>query len=617
MSDVTEPPGKATGKAGNFSWAVALQVFAVLWACICVWQDVDNLARNAHVELNIGTIGAGHDGGSKQPGYVGVTRVMPGDPADKAGIVVGDQIHYDDPEDWTRRPIVGDRMGVDVDHLGQHRHVVLTAVPKDKPGPLTWSILTEDQGNAAATLIMALFGGFIALRSRGKLTTILLALGLTTYGLATFSPEQSFSNRAIYIPALMAGLVNFASIPFLFHAFALNFYKDTIAKPRRWEYGLLMAYGVVQALLAAAFAWNELTAWPAPLVGDPLDTLTYVSMFGFVAAFAYLFLGWQQSRQDVQQRYAILLLASSAIILAQIMSLLSNDGLFGAALQVNIAEAILAGLVAPPLFAYAIFRHKVLDLGFALNRTVVYTIISFVILLLFGLAEWGIEKVMPRDWREQVEANAFVSAAIALCIFLVFHRIRDFVEHHVEKLFFRKWHHKEAELKRFVREASFIFKRDPIITAYVAAVRTFCDGAEAALYIADEEGVYRRVEGHLIGQPDTLDADDPFLVTLRADRAVFEPGAPATAIALVLPMIHRTEVIGATLVGRKPNGFSYRPDEKEVLAWAAHQIGLDLHALEVERLLQANSAFAAANAVLTAKYSDLRDMTEGLLKEKA
>ncbi len=616
MNDSVVTTGIEHGGSRRFSWITALQVFAVLWACICVWQDIDNLARNAHLELDLGTTGMARNlTPSGTPGYLSIMAVTPGGPTDKAGIVAGDGIHYDDPEDFTRRSMAGDHIGATIDHGGQRRHVVIVAEPRYKPGPLTWSILTDDFGNAATTLIMALFGGFMALRSRGKLTTILLALGLITYGLSNYLPERSFSARAIYIPGLIAGTINISSIPFLFHAFALNFYKDTVETPRRWEYGLLAAYGGLLGVLMAGLAWFELTAVPLPIIADGYDLLTYVSLFGYAAAFVYLFLGWRRSRHETQQRYAIMLLAASAVILAQAAAQVSNGSAIGGSLQtfLFISQSVLAGIIAPPLFAYAVFRHKVLDLGFAVNRTLVYTVVSFVILLLFGLAEWGIEKLLPE---ESLKANALISAGIALCIFLVFHRIRDFVEHNVEKLFFRRWHEKEAELKNFVHEAAFILKRDAVVVAYVAAVRKFCDGADVALYLANDEGVYRRVEGGLPGQPEVLDGDNPFLVTLRADRKVFEPHSAARpAIAVVLPMIHRTEIVGATLLGAKPNGFGYRPDEKEVLAWAAHQIGLDLHALEVERLQQANSALSAANDVLTAKYSDLRDMTEGLLKK--
>ena len=41
---------------------------------------------------------------------------------------------------------------------------------------------------------------------------------------------------------------------------------------------------------------------------------------------------------------------------------------------------------------------------------------------------------------------------------------------------------------------------------------------------------------------------------------------------------------GFVLIGGKRFGDGYRPDEMEVLAFAAHQVGLDLHALRVEQL---------------------------------
>jgi hypothetical protein len=38
------------------------------------------------------------------------------------------------------------------------------------------------------------------------------------------------------------------------------------------------------------------------------------------------------------------------------------------------------------------------------------------------------------------------------------------------------------------------------------------------------------------------------------------------------------------LIGAKPSGEDYRPDEQEALAAAAQRIGMDLHALEIDRL---------------------------------
>ena len=63
------------------------------------------------------------------------------------------------------------------------------------------------------------------------------------------------------------------------------------------------------------------------------------------------------------------------------------------------------------------------------------------------------------------------------------------------------------------------------------------------------------------------------MISLRGERQ-----------ALALAMSHRNELTGVVLVGQKPSGGGYRPDEIEVLANTAHQIGLDFHALKVEKL---------------------------------
>ena len=63
---------------------------------------------------------------------------------------------------------------------------------------------------------------------------------------------------------------------------------------------------------------------------------------------------------------------------------------------------------------------------------------------------------------------------------------------------------------------------------------------------------------------------------------------------------HAGTLNGFVLLGRKPNGESYRPDEVELLEFAAHQVGLDLHALEVEELRrELQRARAAEDALRT------------------
>ncbi|MEI9904065.1 MAG: hypothetical protein WDN06_08810 [Asticcacaulis sp.] len=111
-----------------------------------------------------------------------------------------------------------------------------------------------------------------------------------------------------------------------------------------------------------------------------------------------------------------------------------------------------------------------LNIGFAINRALVYGVVS-VLLLVFGLIEWAVERFLPM--REHVEANILLNAGVALGIFLIFHRVRDFVETFVEKLLFSSWHHNEAHLRDFVRQASFIGKSAVLTSAFMSELERF------------------------------------------------------------------------------------------------------------------------------------------------
>lgn len=601
----------------GLSWLAVLRILLLLWAIICAEQDIEQLVDNAGMMPGVGTKGVLAAWTPASPlGFATVSAVVPGSPTAQAGIQPGDHLRFDRSYDYGRRLHAGEHVGLTVDHGGQRRHIVLVAIPARQPTNL-WNAIVADAGSALSCLVMVLFGGFFAWRGGGKLTTLLLGAVMICYGLASAIPQFLLNRPDVFLIAFGFGSLNYGLIPLLFWGFALSFHRDTIAAPRPWEYGVFALYGVVQLGVNAGLGWFILTLRPLPVIGSGFDASTWVSYVGYVVAFIYMLAGWRRSRREVQQRYALMLIATAAIVLAQAATAAANfltilPDAFKTPL--NITTSVLGGVVAPPLFAYAILRHKVLDIGFAVNRTLVYTVVSAVLLVLFGIAEWAVEHFLPIESRE---ASVFADAGIALAIYLIFHRVRDFVEHNIEKLFFHKWHRKEAQLRRFVREASFILKRDPMVAAYVAAMREFCEGADVALYLADETDAFQLAEGGLAGQPTVLDADNSFMVTLRADRTPFEPETGKTAIALALPMIHRTEVVGVTLLGAKPSGFGYRPDEKEVLAYAAHQIGLDLHALEVERLQQANYELLATNSVLTAKNEELRGITDTFLKAKA
>ncbi len=188
-----------------------------------------------------------------------------------------------------------------------------------------------------------------------------------------------------------------------------------------------------------------------PVLGDGENLATAVIWVGLLAALVGLVVGLRRSSRESRERYALLVVAMSALIAAQAIQsaggLLIQDNDWYQNAFTYLAD-ILSGLIAPFLFAYAILKQRVLDLGFAVNRTLVYGTTSFLLLAVFGISEWASEKFIPI---REGDREGLVGACVALGIFLAFHRIRDIIERIVEDLFFRRWRDNEKALAHIRR----------------------------------------------------------------------------------------------------------------------------------------------------------------------
>ena len=566
------------------------RVLGLIFALYAIEQNVEQIAWDFHAVPGAGTLGASFGTPyGLAPGFALASQVVPGGPADRAGVRDGDHVRFDHPEDYLRRMAAGTRVGFTIDHAGHRRHAA--AVMAQRPA-LTGNNMLDGLTGASDSLvtIAILFGALLVLRSRESRAILLLGAAFVTYGLANIIPQYWTAGTATYRWVYWINLSCFAMIPITFYGFALQFRYDTIGRDGRWQRVLSPLYGLAQLLVSAAYGYSYLFATRLPLVGDGGLAFASLANVGLAASLGILIDGWRRSGPLAQRRYALLIVAIALVLVAQAvfetLSYVNSQvpgwlgNVFPWALFV---AAALGGLVAPALASYAILRHKVFDLGFAVNRTLIYGTISTGLLLTFGLIEWGSERLLPH---ESLEASAVVNAGVALTIFVVFHRIRDFVERSVERLLFRSWHDNEARLRTFVKEAAFIGKPEALVAASVAAVSRFAGGADCALYLRDGED-FKRTEGLEPKVGERIDGDDPMAVTLRAEPKPLEP--TDHGIVLALPMTHRAELDGFILLGLKLSGDSYRPDEIEQLAQAALQIGLDLHALKVGQL-QAQTA---------------------------
>lgn len=512
-------------------------------------------------------------------GFVRVEQVRSGGAAATAGIRSGDWVRFDRPTDALRLQVrPGETFGVRVRNGAADRSVTLTAPPSRAN-----ALRIEGLIMAASFFLIASAGGLITVRSP-RVSGIALGAALSAMGLlGTYTHLwENHPATQLVLQTLYQSVMAFAPVGLL--GFALLMRRETTGRAitRSWRITLCL-YAALQAAAVVQSLYVSIAFVGLPVIGDGFLAAALLQWAGYVATFIVLALGLRETTGEDRTRFGFLILALSLMFgggtgIGLVINMTGNDFTFANPLAILSTALTIAGLAA---FLYAMLRHRVVDLGFAVNRTLVYGVLSTSLLFGFWFCEWGLEQIIPADTRE---ANILISAGIAFVIFLTFHHVRDWVEKGIEHVFFRAWRDNEARLRRFLKDASYITRVAALRTAAVAEFRRFTGGAEVALYGVEPDGATLR-EGAVSGLDDRIEPDTPALVRLRADREPLDGDlAVPLGAELMLPIVQRSEVIGVFILGAKPSGEAYRPDERAILADAAHRIGLDLHALEIERL---------------------------------
>lgn len=517
-----------------------------------------------------GTVGGKVD----RPGGDGfrVVREAPADsPLARAGIVAGDEIRYPHRGFSIGRGYRADqRVTFDVRSAGVVRPVEIVMGAGDK---LVAGARVSVALAAISATIALILGMAIGLRPgvtppvRAFVVALLLiamadAMEALPMGVVSTALHRSFS-------------IVYTGFYFGFLFFCLTYPEDVGGKWRQRLRRLLVPIAVASVGYGVAGTLVR-NGWIAPFAGMGVHMAAYATASVAISLLG-LFLGWRDSRGPTRTRMGWIALSMGLIFAAAAVTNIVYGLGFGAAFEGHpwiMAGAATIGMVG---LSYALLRHRLFDVGFAINRVLVFGAASGGLLLVFGLLEWVAHKVVHFE-------SAFLDACLALAVFLAFHKVHHYADKAVERLFFHEWHRREQELRAFVHEARYILGPEALLSGFGRALERFTGGASWAIYLAEGDR-YRRADGDA-DAPESLHRDHAACVALRAREGpqVLDAKHAAGRAELALPLAHRHELEGLVLVAQKPSGLPYRPDEVQLLGEAAHDIALDLHALEVERL---------------------------------
>ena len=510
-----------------------------------------------------------HDG---QAAFV-VREFAPWSLAPQSGLQVGDTFIPDHGYDMGRSFAPGESVGGTIvrDGASLRAEVPTTARPIERMEKLRFFL------NASLCSLGILISLAIGFRQADRRSSRALALAFlwfsTNLGDSCSPPEW---------PLVFVSVVNSAAfVPgwYFLLWFAIHYPDES---PTGWRRGLrrllpiFLIGAIVGTTMYVAAALGRITNSAAGT-----GYLVYVGAAGPFTLAAF-WDGWRRSSGVLRQRFSWLLGGFAVFFVASYSSWLDWLVIGMSSDYVNLIS-VLGSLTMYVALSYAILRHRVLDMGLALNRSLVVAVVGAVLLGTFQLLQ--VVTARMRHFDDPAKAG-LLSGVLAVLVMLSYPKVKPKAEWLIDRLFFRDWVEREADLARFVTDARGFTEASALATALVGAVDRFSGEAGATLYVRTDDGRFERRQASTGSAPPLLDADEPVAVALRAGRTVARCEEAHSTLPGELAMVlsRQRDLDAFVLIGRRRDGSVLRSDEVTALRAALQSAGVEWQALRWEAL---------------------------------
>lgn len=511
-----------------------------------------------------------------------IVGLGPHSPLAAIGAETGDLVSFERKSDRLRLLQVGEPVAITLHTADGPRSAVIKAV--------------FDPDAIVNANVWAVFW-FTALASTLFTLGLSLVIGLR---LSESPPMRGFAIALLadstgFIPVLPAGpiqdWISLYLAPLVTGVAVLSFLYFSLAFPQSAPWFKKKPVKALFLALVAAFACNVLltfydrTYGLAPVVSDLVQRgRNFIVLIICIASMCALYASWRRSEGADRYRMAWIGASLSAVLTGYSVSHLVDVMNWQAPMELSIAVTVLVACGYSGL-ALGLLRHRLLNISFAINRTLVFTVTSLMLFLAFWLIEQVVHKLVHF---EALADNAMLSGAIAFGLFFAFNRLHHRVEHWIDHLFFGEWRANERALRQFMAKTAHFLAVDALVGAFGAALDRFSDHAGNAIYLIGPNQQFELAFGTIAAAPDSLSLDNSIAVTLRDTRAPMQLDAGHADVrgTLVLPMLQGSLLKGFVVMGVKTGSQGYRPDEESVLKEAAALIALDINRLEAAKAAQ-------------------------------
>jgi hypothetical protein len=302
---------------------------------------------------------------------------------------------------------------------------------------------------------------------------------------------------------------------------------------------------------------------------------------------------YKHAAPELRQRFGF-------FIIGLVISFIAYAVYFVPGVPQAVGQIVGYAVVAMPIcVAYAVFRHRVLDVNFVLNRTLTYGILSVLVIAFVSFLDWSLGHVVSSQ-----RFTTTVELGVTIGIGFLLDRINRVIERVVEGVFFRNRRVAEQYLRRAASALPYateeIAVTDGLVQVPVDAMRL----SAAALYRRSNDG--ERFEGIATSDnatvaPPGFDRNHLLVRMLQSDeaRVWLDPlrshldAENAGIYVLAIPVSVRHELVSFTLYGAHANGSQLDPDEVDMLDELAREAARAYDHIEAVRARERYASLTA------------------------
>jgi PAS domain S-box-containing protein len=446
-----------------------------------------------------------------------------------------------------------------------------------------------------------LFIGFFVLFKQGGRAPFVLhfaTLCLAAFVFHFYSETGTFRDLDLAISYLKnAAFIIFA--PLFLHFCALYPTKQQLFAKKRWRAVflyvpailLLAMAGVVHLPLGAfVYVGGVLQAFGVKAGGVSetfVDVFYRLSFFhfvaGLVASVALLFRTYFNAKSALVRQQMKWVVWGTVLAVAPFILLYGVVYLFGASTDRWLTDiAVLPLIVIPFAFGYSVLRYRLMDVELVVRRVFVYALTTTAIALLIGLVVYtgGLYAFGSDQAFSSGEITLRVVAAVVAmaAIVMVAAPVKNFLQEHVDRLFYGERYDLRNSLLDFGRTLSATTALDPLLDALVSRLQEVMNVGRVAIFVEDKHALHGYTAARSVGldAPIAVPPDFREMIRVRSaetgvvraddlDLASESVASPRRTLHYFVPCVVRGRMVAVIGLGRSVDGALLSSEDVEIL----------------------------------------------------